>query len=200
MNIVLEGDINFYDELHNLDSDEEDENEELCLITNSALDNNHIVLPCQHKFNFIPLYKEVLNQKLASVTSHLNIDKLLINEIKCPYCRQKTTKLLPHVKLHNEMGYYVGVNSPEEYCMPFHICSYIFKSGKNKNKNCNKTGLYKEDNCYCSQHHNTKHKQTKLSNELITCKAILKSGKRKDMECGSKVTDGQFWCKRHLPK
>ena len=50
------------------------------------------------------------------------------------------------------------------------------------------------------QKQHNKQKQTKLSTELITCKAILKSGKRKDMECGSKVTDGQFWCKRHLPK
>jgi len=200
MNIVLEGNINFYDELHNLDSDNEDD-EEVCLITNSPLDKNHIVLPCKHKFNFIPLYKEVLNQKTCTLTSHLNIDKLLINEIKCPYCRQKTKQILPHIKLNNDMCYYVGVNSPEEYCMPFHTCSYIFKSGKNKNKNCEKTSFYKEDKCYCSQHHNTKQKQTKLSNELIlTCKAKLKSGKRKDMECGSKVTDGQFYCKRHLPK
>ena len=198
MNIVLEGNINFYDELYKLDSD--DENEEVCLITSMPLDKNHIVLPCQHKFNFTPLYKEVVNQKTTTLTSHLNIDKLLINEIKCPYCRQKTKKILPHLKLNNDMYYYVGVNSPEEYCMPFHTCSYVLKSGKNKNNNCSKTGFYKEDKCYCPQHHNAKQKQTKLSTELITCKAILKSGKRKDMECGSKVTDGQFWCKRHLPK
>ena len=48
MNIVLEGNINFYDELNNLDTDDEDENEAVCLLTNLPLDKNSIKLPCNH--------------------------------------------------------------------------------------------------------------------------------------------------------
>ena len=40
MNIILEGNINFYEQLNNLDSDDEDEN--VCLLTNLPLDDNKI--------------------------------------------------------------------------------------------------------------------------------------------------------------
>ena len=34
-------------------------------------------------------------------------------------------------------------------------------------------------------------------NTEITCKAILKSGKRKGMVCGCKIKNGNEFCKRH---
>ena len=112
MNIILEGGVNFYDELNKSDSEVDDEEEECCLITNYPLDKNSITLQCNHKFNLLPLYKEVCNQKCKA--SHLEIKKLKMNEIKCPYCRQRHNKLLPHVKLNNTMSYIHGVNSPED--------------------------------------------------------------------------------------
>ena len=198
MNIVLEDNINFYEELNKLDFDDE---EDVCLLTDMKLDNNHITLPCNHKFNFYPLYKEVLSQKTTTSTSHLNTDKLKYNEIKCPYCRQKFDKLLPHVKINNRISFHQGVNGPEKLCMSFHTCSYVFKSGKNKNTKCSKSAFYNDNGCYCNQHHNMMSKKVKNNtvSESLMCKTILKSGKRKGEECGLKIfKDG--CCKRHLPK
>ena len=211
MNIILEGGINFYDELHNMDTDDETEN--CCLLTNLPLDKNRIKLPCNHEFNFLPLYNEVLHQKMKTPTSHLNMDKLAFNQIKCPYCRQKSEFLLPQVRLNKNMIFYPGVNSPEQLCMDFHTCEYIFKSGKNKNNYCSKTAYYDAAGCFCPAHHITMDKKNKktsssskptiISNNenIVLCNVILKYGKRMGQECGSKTcTDNTQFCKRHLPK
>ena len=87
MNIVLEGNINFYDELNKIDTDDEDDNELVCLLTNLPLDQNSIKLSCNHEFNLLPLYREVVKQKTRTASSYLNTDKLAFNQIKCPYCR-----------------------------------------------------------------------------------------------------------------
>ena len=219
MNIVLEGNINFYDELHNLDSDDDNDNdnEPLCLLTNLPLDKNSIKLPCSHEFNFVPLYKEVVQQKTRTISSHLNTDKLAFNQIKCPYCRQKIDNLLPHVRLNKEMGFISGVNTPEKMCMDFHTCTYTFKSGKNKDQCCSKTAYNNVVGCYCSTHHayalkqeqkksskptTTNAKKTiKISTKKPVCNAVLTTGKRAGQVCGSKIkckTDS--FCKRHIPK
>jgi hypothetical protein len=99
------------------------------------------------------------------------------------------------------MTFYVGVNSPEKYCMSFHNCSYVFKSGKNKNTDCSKSAYYNETYCYCNQHHTLMNKKKTINNSIqeVQCKTLLKSGKRKNEECGLKVfKDG--CCKRHLSK
>jgi len=174
------------------------------------LDKNSIKLPCSHEFNLLPLYNEVVQQKLKTSTSHLNMDKLAFNQIKCPYCRQKFDFLLPHILLNKQMMFYPGVNTPEKLCMDFHMCEYIFKSGKNKNKKCLKTAYYGISGCYCSAHHINMEKQTASSckqsvssnNEnIILCNAILKSGKRLGEVCGAKsCAENNQFCKRHLPK
>jgi len=219
MNIVLEGNINFYDELHKLDTDDDNDNdnEPLCLLTNLPLDKNSIKLPCNHEFNFVPLYKEVVQQKTRTISSHLNTDKLAYHQIKCPYCRQKTDSLLPHVRLNKEIGFISGVNAPEKMCMDFHTCEHTFKSGKNKNKLCSKTAYNNVVGCYCSTHHayalkqeqkksskpttiNAK-KPIKISTKKPVCNAVLTTGKRAGQVCGSKIkckTDS--FCKRHIPK
>ena len=218
MNIVLEGNINFYDELHKIDSDDEDDNdnEPLCLLTNLPLDKNSIKLPCSHEFNFVPLYKEVVQQKTRTISSHLNTDKLAYHQIKCPYCRQKMDCLLPHVRLNKEMGFISGVNTPEKMCMDFHTCEHTFKSGKNKDQYCSKTAYFDVEGCYCSTHHayalkqkmkksskpttNTK-KPIKISTKKPVCNAILKSGKRIGQVCGSKIKcKNDSFCKRHVSK
>ena len=97
--------------------------------------------------------------------------------------------------------FYGSVNSPEKYCMSFHNCSYVFKSGKNKNSICPKSAYYNETYCYCNQHHTLMNKKKASNNSIqeVHCKTLLKSGKRKGEECGLKMfKDG--CCKRHLPK
>ena len=206
MNIILSDNIDFYAEL-NKDSDDEYSDENMCLLTNLPLDKNAIKLPCSHEFNLYPLYKEVMQQKTITNTSHLNIDKLKFNQIKCPYCRQKHDFLLPRIRLNKDMIYCSGVNSPEQFCMKFHTCEYLFKSGKNKNYMCYKPAYYDVNYCYCLTHHTMASKRrwkttqstSKKTTHVNICGAILKTGKRAGHECGAKIIDENIhFCKRHL--
>ena len=202
MNFIIEDDIDFYDELNNLNSDNECDTQ-VCLLSKVPLDKNNIKLFCGHSFNFEPLFKEVCNQKKNSHTSFLEVNKLAYNEIKCPYCRQTQNKLLPHVKINNSMEYIGGVNSPEQICMTFHKCNYIFNIGKNKGKYCNKVAYHDVIGCYCYSHNiRMNNKQyTPLKVEFKKCISVLKSGKRKGEFCCGKVgNETSEYCKRHLSK
>ena len=206
MNIIIEDNINFWEELNNIDSEED--NIECCLLSKLPLDKNKIKLSCGHEFNFIPLFKEVCRQKHRGSTSYLEISKLCHNEIKCPYCRQKHKQLLPHVKMTSKMLYISGVNSPENMCMDFHTCEYIYKSGKNKGSYCAKTAYYDVAGCFCNTHQlmmikklTTSVKDEKNNLDCKKCIAILKSGKRKGEACGAKIGDGSSeYCGRHTSK
>ena len=50
-------------------------------------------MECGHKFNYIPLYKDLFKQKYY--TNVLEDIKLKMNQIRCPYCRNVTTSLIP---------------------------------------------------------------------------------------------------------
>ena len=87
--------INFYEELYkSLDQPSTDINEELCLITNLPLTENFVELECKHKFNYVPLYNDILIHK--KTFNRLESRMLKSNEIRCPYCRNIQTKLLPY--------------------------------------------------------------------------------------------------------
>tara|TARA_B100000424_G_scaffold34375_1_gene23235 strand:+ start:8669 stop:9256 length:588 start_codon:yes stop_codon:yes gene_type:complete len=191
MNLIFEDNIDFYKELEE-SSDEEEEN--ICLLSGFPLDENKITLPCNHSFNFYPLYKEIYNQKYNR--TNYKHHYVYTNQIKCPYCRQITNRLLPHVLPNNNMSFHKGVNTPEKYCMPFHTCTHLFKSGANKGNMCSKAAYYKDDKLYCKTHHNLKLSRSKKT--INICKKILKSGARKGEQCGCKVFAGYQFCKRHL--
>ena len=209
MNIIIEDNIDFYKQLHDLDSDSEDEDQPLCLLTKIPLDQNKIVLPCKHSFNLYPLYKEVCNQKLRTSTSYLETNRLNFNQMKCPYCRQIFDFVLPHVRINKQMGFHNGVNSPEKICMsPFHSCSHVFKSGKQKNSQCSKIGYYTDHGCYCMTHQTSAAKRltttnnttvnTLVNNNLQQCSAILQSGKRKGEVCNARMVNQEYtMCNRH---
>lgn len=96
-NYIIDGNINFYEEL--MKNEEIDENN-VCLLSNLPLDETHIELPCSHKFNYIYIYNEV---KTSKKQNSLNIgysNNYLINnnEIMCPYCRKRFNFLLPPCK------------------------------------------------------------------------------------------------------
>lgn len=193
MNLIIEDNLNFYD-LLNADSDIEDEDENICLLTNEVLDENKITLPCNHSFNFVPLYKEICNQKKNA--NNLEICKVKYNQIKCPYCRQIHDVLLPHIKLTNAINFISGVNTPANLCMKFHTCEWKMKSGKNKGKKCENIAKYQNNGYYCNYH--CKHScNVKVKQEQKLCCAILKSGKRKGEPCNNKVHSDGIYCKRH---
>lgn len=91
---TIEDNIDFFSLLN----DENDINYDItdkCLITNEPLIDKYVTLMCGHKFNYIPLFNDLLNHKkkfnIMETHSRLNI-----NEIRCPYCRNKQTKLMPY--------------------------------------------------------------------------------------------------------
>lgn len=201
INYIIENDINFYDEINNFSDDDDtdinEENENICLISKKKLGKNVVELKCNHKFNLIDLFKEVYYQKLNKKKSlDSRIIRLRENEFICPYCRKKQDQLLPFVKDTNKCITIVnGVNSPAKYCMEFHKCKYHFKSGKNKGNMCGKTGMYYDNNIpLCYTHCNYEI----MNNSIKTCTAILKSGKNKGNVCGCKIKDGiSDKCKKH---
>lgn len=92
-----------FNEMLAKDSPQNDLNQDnLCLITGEPLSDNHIILPCQHKFNYIPLYNEIKKQKICFLPnkkshSYLETQKLRQNQIKCPYCRTIVDGILPPI-------------------------------------------------------------------------------------------------------
>ena len=55
-----------------------------CLIGGEQLNENHVRLNCNHKFNYINLLNEICVQRQKNV---LEIQTITKYQIKCPYCR-----------------------------------------------------------------------------------------------------------------
>ena len=101
----IEGSIDFFSELYkSLDDEENEKNDEqdnLCLITNLPLNDNFFKMDCGHKFNYIPLYFDIKNHKLKFNGMEGNSSRLNKNEIRCPYCRNRHKGVLPY---YEELG------------------------------------------------------------------------------------------------
>jgi len=143
MSYIIEDNLDFYDLLNN--DDEIVSTDSVCLITNAKLNNNMIKLLCGHTFNYEPLYKEVVCQKVKKTC--LETTRLKDYQIKCPYCRTIQNKLLPYINL-NGIKKIVGVNSPLHKTMVSNICKYVYKSGKNKGSPCGSMCYH----IYCNKH------------------------------------------------
>tara|TARA_B110001452_G_scaffold265957_1_gene271683 strand:+ start:39 stop:662 length:624 start_codon:yes stop_codon:yes gene_type:complete len=117
----------------------------MCLISNTLLENNYITLDCSHCFNYIPLYNEILNQKTKKI---LDNARLKIDEIKCPYCRTISKKLLPFFKYYN-VKQIRGVNSPSGFCIKLNECQYITKKTGEK---CTQSACLTNNGWLCNKH------------------------------------------------
>jgi len=121
-----------------------------CLLTKEALNDIHVTLNCGHKFNYIPLYKEVVIQKTSAgmtTNGYYNSCTLRLNEMKCPYCRRVQDKLLPFLNYDN-IKKLRGVNAPESVCMKSRMCEHVETASKRKN-----TKKKKSDSCECNATH-----------------------------------------------
>jgi chemotaxis protein histidine kinase CheA len=107
-NYEREGNIDFYAELYK-SLDDADENiiissndENKCLITGTPLTDKYVTMICGHKFNYEPLYKDILNhkQKFNAMESSKGI--LRTYQIRCPYCRKIQTEMLPY---YEDLGF-----------------------------------------------------------------------------------------------
>ena len=115
-----------------------------CLISNESLLPNYITLECNHKFNYIELYNEVLEQKTKKL---LDNSKLKLNEVKCPYCRTITRTILPYLKYYNTK-LVKGVNYPPDLSIKLNECQYIEKNSELCKKNACITKL----GIFCNNH------------------------------------------------
>ena len=198
-----------------------DNTENICLITKEKLQPNHITLSCKHKFNYLPIYHEVVNQKNKQNNMY-EITKLLTNEIKCPYCRAITYKLLPYipypsVKVVKNVNSYItsSYNSNPGYFLYAPKCCH---GGPETENPCQKYGVYyeKENLLLCPQHYKSYLLKQKTGSKKIAkesakggatgCCAILKCGKNIGKECGVRCIDGGVdgennkemkYCKKH---
>tara|TARA_B100001758_G_scaffold171495_2_gene148428 strand:+ start:32315 stop:32884 length:570 start_codon:yes stop_codon:yes gene_type:complete len=170
-----------------LNISDEDIISQTCCITNGPLDDTRITLKCNHSFNYIPLYQEIIKQKNCRVRNKY----LMKNCIECPYCRNIQTTILPYKKLPGVQRI-KGVNSPkqwsmlvnkclvcniqcsEQFCSIIHDkmynrCHCIIKKKNNKTEvRCHNKGNYmiEGDNIkLCGIHHNQyqKHGISKLN-------------------------------------
>ena len=151
MNYKIESNIDFYAELNKeLNDNNINSEKQHCLLSNNILEDNYITLDCSHSFNYLPLYNEICEQKNFN---YLESTLLSLNEIKCPYCRSITPKLLPYIP-YPDVIYKKGVNSPSKHCMFLSSCNWVNKSGKNKNAKCCKNAYKLSRGTYCNYHHN----------------------------------------------
>ena len=147
MNYVIENNLDWNTLLYNdIDIDKE---KKYCLISGVEWTDAHITLPCNHTFNYLSIYNEIINQKQQ--LSNLEIQKLKLNQIKCPYCRTTYNNLLPYYK-SSKTNKIIGVNSPEKYCLKLNSCEYLYKSGKKKDCFCGKSAFNTTEGIFCNIH------------------------------------------------
>ena len=198
---------NFFDSLYG-DSDLDDDDENVCLITGETLLNDHITLPCNHKFNYHPIFTEVCKQKRQFLPNGINnyyeIDKVKKYQIKCPYCRRKFDGLLPPPDPNSDHKQVLFVNFPYSKCILLDKCKYTFLSGKKKGNPCSKAC----NGDYCPFHKRLMNKRKQLAIKKskkkigVPCSHILKRGPRKGQTCGKKslpytILPHQQFCKAH---
>lgn len=187
---------NFFKEIYNTNESEDEDNDEdennRCLISYDVLNETSIKLPCEHSFNYYPLYQEICNQKLN--INFREIVRLKIYQIKCPYCRTVHDNLIPYHEMDGVTSKH-GVTKPNKYVLMPDNCKYIFKSGKNKGKTCDKSC----NGEYCKGHKKITENKNILQKNMNhdkneskePCNIILKSGKRTGQKCG------RIQCKYH---
>ena len=193
-NYIIEGGVDFFDELYkSLDTDDNqektEEDDNMCLISNQLLTDHFVKLNCGHKFNYIPLYKDILNHKTKFNQLESSKGLLKGNQLRCPYCRDIQHNLLPYYEdLGLEKVHGVNFYDPTSYThshTAYKKCEFLepnqdFNPDKEENemnkkmvKCChygsqigsNDQILYNDQTYYCYSH--KKQMLKKYKNELI---------------------------------
>lgn len=155
----------FLNYLNNNENENESENKnenesesERCLISNELLVCNYITLECNHKFNYLELYNEVVEQKTKKM---LDNSKLKVNEVKCPYCRAITKNILPYLKYYNTK-LIKGVNYPYDLSLKLNECQYIEKNSEL----CKKNACITKFGVFCNSHIKYNIKEEEILNTI----------------------------------
>ena len=167
----IEGNIDFFNELYkSLDLEEEnfktEQDDNMCLITNLPLTDKYVRLECGHKFNYTPLYNDLVNYKTRFIHMENHTSSNFKQYIRCPYCRNKQLKLLPYYE-DLDLPKIAGINienlSINKNAI-LEICEYIqeikLESSVIVEKKCHtpvfiSSSLYNIPNCnkkYCYKH------------------------------------------------
>jgi len=159
---------NIVDESNIINSIQNDEYIGKCLITNEKLKEGYVTMLCNHSFNYIPLFNDLLHHKK---TLYLETQMLKTNEIRCPYCRNKQAILLPYyecmgvpkisgINYVKRVGTFIG-NCEYEQLKNNITSKKWYSSLKTKlfedsdpNVICSNivSVLKEDDKCYCSFH------------------------------------------------
>jgi len=142
--------LDFFAELNKIKEESDntktnDEYNNICFISGDILEKDHIQLQCNHRFNYVCLFNDMINQKKPN---SYDTKPLNVTELRCPYCRSVQNQILPYRNTHITNQKIYGVNYPAKYCMKNYSCQYVFRRGKNKGNTCNK----KCDSPFCKQH------------------------------------------------
>lgn len=96
MKYIIENDIHFYEELKKSSTFSYTENR--CLISNQELISDQtVIMECGHKFNYVPLFLDLVNHKKKFNSMENTILKTM--ELRCPYCRHVQKNLLQFIDL-----------------------------------------------------------------------------------------------------
>ena len=164
-NYIIEDGLDFFAELKKSlnDKNKNNQRQELCLLSKQPLlKEQTFILECGHKFNYIPLFNEIKQQKCNKYYNS-DIIKLGLTQIKCPYCRNVQEKVLPYIKGFKGVTRLRGVTSPAEYEMTSDTCQYIFKSGKKKGNGCGKKCI----GTHCISHKNHANKPERSGKQTL---------------------------------
>ena len=179
-NYKIESGFDFYAALNTNQECADTSTINLCLLSSLPLDYTAVTLPCKHSFNYVPLHREIIQQKKHS--SSLETVKLGMNEFKCPYCRTVHSRLLPFVEFKC-VSHIRGVNTKTSNCINVYPCDWIMRSGKHKNERCGKRSVAVSSSTRrCNRHHDRTNSLKTLCG--TPCMAVLKTGKRKGDICG----------------
>ena len=194
-NYVLPDGFDFESALN--DTDDDSDQADTCLISHEPLCTPFVTLSCGHRFNYCPLFNEVVEQKKTRSEggNSLEATRLFPSQIKCPYCRNVENHVLPFFPGMGvpKTNY---VNAPRKWSLLPCKCESVMKSGKRKGEPCGKPSHGR----LCDKHMD----RASNSPPLLHCVAVLGSGARKGSPCGAKGSScllaggtEKVLCKRH---
>lgn len=152
-----------------------------CLISNEVLEERNVTLPCNHTFNYVPLYTAILSEKQRSNDFGYNLRR---NEMRCPYCREVFERVLPYYE-RDGVQQVRGVNAnPASSTMSCFQCTHSFKD---KTHTCPTPAHITSIGTYCSKHAAAFEKK-RISQQCERCNAPLKS--KKGAKCRNRALLG----------
>lgn len=109
----MDNECDFLTELNNLYNKpicgmSKNESSDVCLISLETLEDRYITLKCNHKYNLIPLFNFILQERY----------------VYCPYCLQNINNTFPIRNINGVYIYNKKVNQPLEKCITNeHVCN-----------------------------------------------------------------------------